>query len=92
MEELKENIRGKYANIPAEQHQTVNQNLFCRCEECLRAGGGGGQHFQRLLLCVNFNYFIRNVIGQPAYWFIGKILTRLAAGGAPVNKGENLHM
>jgi hypothetical protein len=33
-EELKENIRRKIANIPAEQLQRVNQNLFRRCVEC----------------------------------------------------------
>jgi hypothetical protein len=45
-EELKENIHGEIANIPAEQLQRVNQNLFGRCEERLRAEG---QHFQHLL-------------------------------------------
>jgi hypothetical protein len=39
---LKENIRREIANIPAEQLQRVNQNLFRRCEECLRADD---QHF-----------------------------------------------
>jgi hypothetical protein len=38
MEELKENIRRKTANIPAQQFQRVNQNLFCRGEECLCRG------------------------------------------------------
>jgi hypothetical protein len=70
-EELKE-------NIPAEQLQRVNQNLFRRCEECLRVEG---QHFQHLLRSVSCNYFIPNVIGQKAYWFIGKIRTRFATGG-----------
>jgi uncharacterized protein YfkK (UPF0435 family) len=45
-EELKENIRGEIANIPAEQLQMVNQNLFRRCEECLHVEG---QHFQHCL-------------------------------------------
>jgi hypothetical protein len=63
-EELKENIRREIANIPAEQLQRVNQNLFRRCEECLRVEG---QHFQNFLSSVNCNYFIRNVIGQEAY-------------------------
>jgi hypothetical protein len=45
-EEPKENIRRERANIPAEQLQRVNQNLFRRFEECLREEG---QHFQRLL-------------------------------------------
>jgi hypothetical protein len=44
--ELKENIRREIANIPAEQLQNVNQNLFRQCEECLRVQG---QHFQPLL-------------------------------------------
>jgi hypothetical protein len=42
-EELKETICREIANIPAEQLQRVNQNLFRRCEECLRIEG---QHFQ----------------------------------------------
>jgi hypothetical protein len=29
-------IRKETANIPAEQLERVNQNLFRRCEECLR--------------------------------------------------------
>jgi hypothetical protein len=41
-EELKENIRSQIANIPAKQLQKVNENLFRRCEECLRVEG---QHF-----------------------------------------------
>jgi hypothetical protein len=44
--ELKENILREIANIHAKQLQRVNQNLFRRCEECLRAEG---QHFQHLL-------------------------------------------
>jgi hypothetical protein len=79
-EELKENIRREIANIPAERLPPV-------CEECLCIEG---QHFQHLLWSVNCNYFISNVIGQEAYWFIGKIHMRLAAGGAPVNKSKNL--
>jgi hypothetical protein len=39
MEELKENIRREISNIPAEQLQGVNQNVFCRCEEFLRVEG-----------------------------------------------------
>jgi RNA polymerase-binding transcription factor DksA len=34
-EELKENICKEIANIPAEQLQRINQNLFHQCEECL---------------------------------------------------------
>jgi hypothetical protein len=45
-EELKENICWEIANIPAEQLQRVNQNLFRLCEECLHVEG---QHFQHLL-------------------------------------------
>jgi hypothetical protein len=45
-EELKENIRRKISNIPAEHRQKVNQNFFRRCEECLHVEG---QRFQRLL-------------------------------------------
>jgi hypothetical protein len=44
-EELKENIHREIANTPAEQLQKVNQNLSCRCEECLHVEG---QHFQHL--------------------------------------------
>jgi hypothetical protein len=46
MEELKENIPREIANIPVEQLQRVNQNLFHRCKECLHVEG---QHFQHLL-------------------------------------------
>jgi hypothetical protein len=42
MEELKENICREIANIPAEQLQRVNQNLFQQYEECLHVEG---QHF-----------------------------------------------
>jgi hypothetical protein len=49
-EELKENIRREIANIPAEQLQGVNHNLFRRCEECLRVER---QHLQHLLRSVN---------------------------------------
>jgi hypothetical protein len=45
-EELKENNRMEISNIAAEHLQKVNQNLFRRCEECLRVEG---QHFQHLL-------------------------------------------
>jgi hypothetical protein len=41
-EELKENFRREISNIPAMHLQKVNQNLFCRSEECLRVEG---QHF-----------------------------------------------
>jgi hypothetical protein len=58
----------------------LNQNFCRRCEEYLRVEG---QHIQRLMWSVNCNYFIPNVIGQQAYWFIGKIRMRFAAGGAP---------
>jgi hypothetical protein len=44
-EEPKENIRRETANIPAEQLQGVNQNIFSQCEECLRVKG---QYFQHL--------------------------------------------
>jgi hypothetical protein len=43
-----------------------------------------GAEFEHLLLPVNCNYFIPNVIGRQACWFIGKICMRLAAGGKPV--------
>jgi RNA polymerase-binding transcription factor DksA len=45
-EELKENIRREISHIAAENLQKVNQNLFRRCEECLRVER---QHFQQLL-------------------------------------------
>jgi hypothetical protein len=45
-EELKENIHRKIANIPAEQIQRINQNLFHRCEKCLHVEG---KHFQHSL-------------------------------------------
>jgi hypothetical protein len=34
-EKLKENICREIANIPAEQLQRVNLNLFSQCKECL---------------------------------------------------------
>jgi hypothetical protein len=43
-EEIKENIRSEIANVPAEQLQRVNQNLFRRCEECLHVEGQRSQH------------------------------------------------
>jgi hypothetical protein len=49
-EELKENIHREISNIPEEDRQKVNQNLFRRCEECLRVEG---QYFQHLLWSVN---------------------------------------
>jgi hypothetical protein len=45
-EELKENIHREIANIPTEELQNVNQNVFRWCEECLRVEG---QKFQHLL-------------------------------------------
>jgi hypothetical protein len=39
MEELNENICREIANIPAEQVQRINQNLFHRCKECLHIEG-----------------------------------------------------
>jgi inhibitor of nuclear factor kappa-B kinase subunit alpha len=50
-EELKGNNHKEISNIPAEQLQKVNQNLFRPCEECLRIKG---QHFEHLW-SVNFN-------------------------------------
>jgi hypothetical protein len=44
--ELKENICMETANIPAEQLQSVNLNLFWWCEECLHIQR---QHLQHLL-------------------------------------------
>jgi hypothetical protein len=38
---------------------------------------------------VNCNYFISNIIGQQAYWVIGKIRICLAAGSAPVTMKDN---
>jgi hypothetical protein len=40
-----------------------------------------GQHFQHLLWSMSCNYFIRNVIGRQACWFISKIRKRLVAIG-----------
>jgi hypothetical protein len=40
--------------------------------------------FHHFLWSVNCNDFIPNVIGQQAYWFIGKIHMRLAASSALV--------
>jgi hypothetical protein len=54
------------ANIPIQQLQRVNQNLFRWCEGCLRVEG---QLFQHLLWFVNCNYFIPNAIGQQAYYW-----------------------
>jgi hypothetical protein len=38
-EELKENILREISNIPAENLRKVNQNIFRRCEDCLRVEG-----------------------------------------------------
>jgi hypothetical protein len=43
--ELKKNC-DQIANIPAQQFQRVNQNLFRRCEECIRVTA---QDFQQFL-------------------------------------------
>jgi hypothetical protein len=45
-EELKENIHMEIANVPVEQLQSVNQNLFRQFKKYLRVEG---QHFQHLL-------------------------------------------
>jgi hypothetical protein len=71
-----ENIPREIANIPAEQVQRKNQNLFRRCEECLRV--------QYLLWSANCNYSIPNVTAQRVCWSISKIRMCLATGGAPV--------
>jgi hypothetical protein len=81
MEEVKENIFREIANICAEHLQRVNQNPFCQCEECLLVEG---QHFRHYLWFVNGNNLNLNIFGQKAYWFVGKIHIRLAAGGTPV--------
>jgi hypothetical protein len=44
-EKLEENIYRETANIPAEQLQTVNWNVFHQCEESLHAEGQHFQHF-----------------------------------------------
>jgi hypothetical protein len=63
-EELKANIHMEIANIPAEQLQKVNQNLFRQCKECLCEER---QQIQHLLRSVNSNYLIPNVIVLQAY-------------------------
>jgi hypothetical protein len=82
-EELEENVRKRIANIPAEQLQRVNQNLFHRFEGCLLVRVQR-QHFRRHLWSVNCRYFIPIVIGHQSYWFIGKTRMHLAARGEPV--------
>jgi hypothetical protein len=49
-ENLNENIHRETANIPVEQLQRLNQNLFCWYKECLHVEG---QHFQNVLWSVN---------------------------------------
>jgi hypothetical protein len=56
-------------------------NETINCERYLLVEG---QQFQHLLWSLNCNCFIPNVIGQQAYWFIGKIHIPLASGGAPL--------
>jgi hypothetical protein len=85
-EELKENIQREIANIPAEQFQRVNQNVFHWCEACLHVVG---QHFQHHLWSVNCNYFITIATGQQAFWFIGNIRIFLAAGSALVTVNQS---
>jgi hypothetical protein len=65
--------------IPARHLQWINWNFFLRSEEYLHVEG---QHFQHLLWSVYCNYFIPNVIGQQACWFIGKIRMHLTAPAA----------
>jgi hypothetical protein len=38
-EELEQNIHRESVNIPAEQLQWVNQNVFHQCKECLHIEG-----------------------------------------------------
>jgi hypothetical protein len=49
-EGLKENICREISNIPAENLQKVNQNLFRQCKECLHVER---QRFKHLLWSVN---------------------------------------
>jgi hypothetical protein len=43
-EKLKENNHKEIANIPAEQLQRINHNVFHWCEECLHVEGQRIQH------------------------------------------------
>jgi hypothetical protein len=77
-EELKENIRREISNIPAENLQKVNQNLFRRCEKCLRVEG---QYFQHHLCYVNRGKNFPSFQNLSACWVNRKIRMRFAANG-----------
>jgi hypothetical protein len=81
----RKNIRTEIANIPAEQLQRINENFFW-CEECLRVENSIFNTICDLWI-VNYSYFIPNVIGLQACWFIGKIRMRLAADGVRTRLG-----
>jgi hypothetical protein len=53
------------AVVPVFFNETINYERRLRVE---------GQHFQHLLWSVNCNYFIPNVIGRQACWFIAKLV------------------
>jgi hypothetical protein len=80
-EGLKENFLREISNIPTENLQKVDQNLFRRCEECLRVEG---QNFQHLLWFVNKGNNFPSFQMLSACWVIGKIRVRSAAGGGSV--------
>jgi hypothetical protein len=63
-EELKENICREIVNIPAEQLQVVNWNLFRQCEECLRVEG---QQISTPPGICKLHLFHSEVIRQQAY-------------------------
>jgi hypothetical protein len=81
MEGLKENIRREMSNIPAENLEKVNRNLFRQCVECLRVEG---QHFQHLLWFVNKGKNFPSFQMLSACWVIGKIRVSSVLGGSPV--------
>jgi hypothetical protein len=68
--------------VPVSFKEIINYERYLHAE---------WQHFQHLLWSMNCNYFIPNVTGRQACWFIGKICMRLTASGTlvamkPVNK------
>jgi hypothetical protein len=67
-------VSARRSGVPMFFNETIH------CERYLHVDG---QHFQHLW-SVNCNYFITNVIGYHACWFIGKICTCITASGALV--------
>jgi hypothetical protein len=83
-EGLEDNIHKKFKNIPAEEFQRINQNLFRRCEECVRVERTA---FSTPPVLCDFH---SKPYRSTAILIRRKIHIRLAFSGASANKGKNL--